>query len=131
MKTEMNLKIYGVVTIGPKWQVIIPKEARIDFDIKESQEFDIAIIDRIWFWIWSKENIEKECAMDNKTVEHEGSIKIWSKLQFVIPANVRNKLSIEPKENLLVIGKWKVWMGFIKNDDIEYMLNYIKENSQQ
>lgn len=131
MNPEINLKIYGVVTIGTKWQVIIPKDARLDFDIKESMELDIAIIDRIWFWIWSQENIEKECAIKNKTVEHEWTINIGSKLQFVIPASVRNKLEIEPKDNLLVIWKWCIWIGFIKNDKIEYILNYIKENSQE
>jgi len=127
----MNLKIYGVVTIGPKGQVIIPKDARVDFEIKESIELDIAIIDRMGFWIWSHEHIKKECLTEDKTVEHEWTIKIWSKLQFVIPASVRNKLEIEPKDNLLVIWKWCIWIGFIKNDKIEYMLNYIKENSEE
>ena len=131
MNQKTKLRIYWVVTIWPKGQVIIPKDAREDFDIKESLELDIATIDRTWFWIWSQENIEKECAVDHKVVEREWSIKIGTKLQFVIPSSVRNKLEIWPKDNLLVIWKWCIWIGFIKNDKIEYVLNYIKENSQQ
>ncbi|MGB2110529.1 MAG: hypothetical protein ACPHY8_00950 [Patescibacteria group bacterium] len=39
------------MTIGPKGQVIIPKEARENFDVKESLELDIATIDRTGFGI--------------------------------------------------------------------------------
>lgn len=131
MNPEMNLKIYWVVTIWPKGQVIIPKDARDDFDIKESLQQNIAVIDRKGFAIWTKQNIEIECSIDHKLVEQEGTIKIGTKFQFVIPSSVRNKLEIWPKDNLLVIWKWCVWIGFIKNDKIEYVLNYIKENSQQ
>lgn len=128
MNQKTKLRIYWVVTIWPKGQIIIPKDAREDFEVTEWLELDIATIEKMGFWIWSQENIEKECSVDHKEVEHEWKIKIGTKLQFVIPSSVRNKLKIWPKDNLLVIWKGCIWIWFIKNDKIEYMLNYIKEN---
>lgn len=132
MTTDTQLRIYWVVTIGPKGQVIIPKEARENFDVKESLELDIATIDRTGFGIWSHENIKRGCEVVNKVVEYKWVVNIGTKFQFVIPSSVRSMLEIWPKDNLLVIGKWCVWIWFIKNDKIEYVLNYInyiRENS--
>ena len=129
MITDTQLRIYWVVTIWPKGQVIIPKEARENFDVTESLELDIATIDRTGFGIGSHENIKRECEVGNKIVEYKWVVNIGTKFQFVIPSSVRNMLEIWPKDNLLVIGKWCVGIWFIKNDKIEYVLNYINENT--
>jgi len=129
MITDTQLRIYWVVTIWPKGQVIIPKEARENFDVTESLELDIATIDRTGFGIGSHENIKRECEVVNKIVEYKWVVNIGTKFQFVIPSSVRNMLEIWPKDNLLVIGKWCVGIWFIKNDKIEYVLNYINENT--
>lgn len=131
MEEELSLKIYGVTTVGPKGQVIIPKEMRNDFHIIEWLDFEIVLVDKSAFWLSTHENILKECDKKQKIIESEGNITIWSKFQFVIPSNIRNELWISPKDSLIVIGRGTVWMWFIKNDKIEYLLWYIKELSKK
>lgn len=127
MSKEIDLKIYWVTTVWPKWQVIIPKECRTDFEVKVWWEFEIIMLDKVAFWIWKK--CEENCKKNGeaKLIEHKSFLNIWTKFQFVIPATIRKELNIEPGDTLVSIWKWKEWLWFIKNDKIEYLLGFIKE----
>jgi AbrB family looped-hinge helix DNA binding protein len=50
---------------------------------------------------------------------------VWPKWQIVIPKEVRDKLNINPGDNMVVLMKnWKyVWL--VKNDDIWELMKYI------
>lgn len=124
---EVSLKIYWVTTVWPKWQIIIPKECRGDFLVKTWEDFSIAMIDKIAFWIWKKKTIDCEKKKGIKLIEDFWDISIWTKFQFVIPSCIRKELWIEPWENLIVI--WRCWefIGFMKNDKIDYLTKYIKD----
>ena len=128
---NINLKIYWVTTVWPKWQVIIPKECRCVFWVGIWSEFKVAMVDKSAFWIWIKEylekKIEKEIWKNFKLIEDFWDICIWTKFQFVIPAIIRKELWIKPWENLIVLGKCRESLWFIKNDKIEYLLDYIKD----
>ncbi len=124
----LNLKIYGVTTVWQKGQVIIPKESRKDLNVKEWEEFKIVLVDNTAFWISISWDIHNNCDLEHKTIEFEGNITIWSKFQFVIPSVIRTSLWITPKDNLVVIWKWEEGIAFIKNDNIEYLFDYIKES---
>ena len=124
----LNLKIYGVTTVWPKGQVIIPKERRKVLNVKEWEEFKIVLVDNTAFWISISWDIHNNCDLENKTIEFEGNVTIWSKFQFVIPSVIRTSLWITPKDNLVVIWKWEEGIAFIKNDNIEYLFDYIKES---
>lgn len=130
MKNNFNLKIYWITTVWAKWQIIIPKEARDDFDIIIWNEYELAMIDKKTFGIWSTINYKiLKFAKTLWLIEKQWFVKIWTKFQFVIPNNVRKEIYIKTWDNLLVI--WKLdhkWLWFIKNDNIEYLFEYIKKN---
>ncbi|NDK08212.1 hypothetical protein EOM39_03100 [Candidatus Gracilibacteria bacterium] len=130
MKNNFNLKIYGITTVGAKGQIIIPKEARDDFDIIIGNEYELAMIDKKTFGIGSTINYKiLKFAKTLGLIEKQGFIKIGTKFQFVIPSNVRKEIYIKTGDNLLVIGKLDhKGLGFIKNDNIEYLFEYIKKN---
>lgn len=140
MNRKIPLKIYWVASVWAKWQIILPIEAREDFDIK------------IWkiFWINSmnciesrknQENIAFAIYEDFKNIEYlkkikekkwiifmnKSEIKIWTKFQFVIPVQIRNDLNIEPGNSLIVIWKKWQWIWFIRNDKINLLFEFIKE----
>ncbi len=124
---NIGLKIYWVTTVWQKGQIIIPKECRDDFWIIIWSDFCVAMADKSAFWIWKMCAIEKEIKLWKKLVEKFWDIKIWTKYQFVIAAPIRSELWIETGDSLIVIWRKNEWLWFIKNDKIEYLLNYIKD----
>ena len=55
------------------------------------------------------------------------NVTIWPKWQIVIPKEVRDLLGIKPWDSLVTISKWSIAVGFIKNWDIQNVLEYMKE----
>ena len=68
--------------------------------------------------------------MDKKSCPHDmkiwGNVTVGSKWQIVIPKEVRDLIWIWPKDNLVVITKGNTVVWFMKNDNIEHLLNYIQ-----
>lgn len=133
MKWNLNLKIYWITIVWAKWQIIIPKECREDFKIQIWDEFDLIMSDKKAFGIW-RWNIEREMKKDDPkfcNFENLWNLKIWTKFQFVIPCVIRKELWIESTDSLLVIWKRKnhkdEWIWFIKNDNIQYLLDFIQD----
>lgn len=129
MKNNIDLKIYWVVTIWPKWQIIVPKESREHSTFQPWGEYEIALLDNKWFWIV---NCDDHFDDIHKyfNIKDVGIIKLWMKYQFVIPVYIRENLSLQSWDNLIVIGKgdWALW--FLKNDNIDFLLEYIKKSFQ-
>ena len=135
MSKWLNLKIYWVTKIWPKWQIIIPKESREDLKIDTWVVYNISIIGKQWFWISETEVTErflenelgKDCGSCNIwEIKPFWEIKIWTKYQFVIPNEIRKELWIDKWDNLMVLWKSDKWLGFIKNDNIGFLLDFIK-----
>ncbi|PID87512.1 hypothetical protein CSB07_00910 [Candidatus Gracilibacteria bacterium] len=127
MSKDLNLKIYGLTTVGAKGQVIIPKELRNDLNVKVGVEFKVFLVEKVAFGILEKNKIKKPKSI--LELENYGDINIGTKFQFVIPSNIRKKLNINPGDSLIVIGKGGKGIGFIKNDKIEYLLDFIKKQT--
>ena len=54
-----------------------------------------------------------------------GTTTVWPKWQIVIPKEIRDKLNINPWDNMVVLMKnWK-YVGLVKNDDIWDLMKYI------
>jgi len=127
MNENIKLKIYWVVTVWAKWQIIIPKECRVDLDILVWSKYSIADIEQKAFALWINiKNICKENLWFK--LEEIWEVSIWSKYQFVIPSILRKELGISVWDNLITIWKEKKWLWFIKNDNIDFLFEYIKEN---
>lgn len=133
MNGNLNLKIYGITKVWPKWQVIIPKDCREGFDVKSGDNFSIVMIDKKAFGVlklWLM-NDKENCSKEKSDFEDFWRFQIWTKYQFVIPSGIRKELWINTKDNLLVIwkqkNKGKKWLWFIKTDNIEYLLDFIKD----
>lgn len=127
MKKNLDLKIYGVITIWPKWQIMIPKEARNDIGFDVWWEYLVSIFDEKWFWLWkANKTLEKLKTILN--VEIISTTKLNSKNQFVIPVSIRDRLNLKPWDNVITVWKSNWWLWFIKNNEIEYLLEYIKLN---
>ena len=118
-----SFKIYWVISVWPKWQLIVPRETRNDFNIDIWDEFIIGILKEIAFWIWKSKN-----DLRNKDDFVEiWNVVIWTKYQFVIPCSIRNTLNISPWDYMVLIWKpWK-WIWFAKNDNIDFLFDFIKE----
>ncbi len=127
MSKDLNLKIYWLTTVWAKWQVIIPKELRNDLNVKVWVEFKVFLVEKVAFWILEKNKIKKPKSI--LELENYWDINIGTKFQFVIPSNIRKKLNINPWDSLIVIWKWWKWIWFIKNDKIEYLLDFIKKQT--
>lgn len=127
MKKNLDLKIYWVITIWPKWQIMIPKEARNEIWFEIGEEYVVSIFDEKWFWLWKADKtLEKLKTILN--VEIVSTTKLNSKNQFVIPVSIRDRLKLKPWDNVITVWKSNGWLWFIKNNEIEYLLEYIKSN---
>lgn len=124
-----SFKIYGVTSVWTKWQIIVPRETRRDFDIDIWDEFIIWVFKEIAFWIWRKKQNDR---VDNDFID-VWKIIIWTKYQFVIPSTIRNSLNILPWDSLVLIWKPWQWVWFTKNDNIDFVFSFIKDelNSQK
>ena len=91
-------------------------------------EYDIVMIDRKTFGIGSSKASRKIDFLlkSFRLVEPQGTIHIGTKYQFVIPNSIRKELGIESGDNLLVLGKER-GLGFIKNDNLEFFFEYLKQ----
>lgn len=127
MNENIKLKIYWVVTVWAKGQIIIPKECREDLNILVWNRYPIADIEQKAFALWV--NIKNICK-ENLWFKLEDiwEVSIWSKYQFVIPSFLRKDLGISVWDNLITIWKEKKGLWFIKNDNIDFLFEYIKEN---
>lgn len=127
-KNNINLKIYWVTTVWQKWQVIIPKNSRDDLKIEFWNELDLILIDKKAFAIWQKWKSYDllELKQHFQNIREIWNITIWTKYQFVIPSEVRKELNINIWDNIIVVGK-ESWVGFIKNNNIDFLFEFIKE----
>lgn len=55
------------------------------------------------------------------------TVTVWPKWQIVIPKEVRDLLQIWPWDSLVAISKWKMAVGFVKNWDMQKMIEYIQQ----
>ncbi len=56
-KKKCNLKLQWTSTVWPKWQIVIPKEAREILWIKTWDSLAIFTKDNKWIWIVKAENL--------------------------------------------------------------------------
>ncbi|RKW21207.1 AbrB/MazE/SpoVT family DNA-binding domain-containing protein [Candidatus Gracilibacteria bacterium] len=128
-KNSQNLKIYGVTLVGAKGQIILPAECRKDFEINVGDIFYIGTFKEVAF-VMSNEKI---CSEENiwkfkEFIENEEQIKVGTKFQFVIPKQIRELLEIKTGNSIIVVGESGHGLGFVKNDKIDFLLEYIKES---
>lgn len=58
-----------------------------------------------------------------------GTATVGTKGQVVIPADAREALGIEPGDRLYVVGsKQRQLVGFIKEDQLQEMVNHLTDN---
>lgn len=62
------------------------------------------------------------CECDLKIV---GMAQIWPKWQIVIPKDIRDKLSLNPWDNLVMILKDDKYIWLVKNEDINDLMSYL------
>lgn len=55
------------------------------------------------------------------------SVTVWPKWQIVIPKEVRDILEISPWDTLVTISKWSIAVWFVKNWDMQKMMEYMQE----
>lgn len=126
-----SIKIYWTSTVWIKWQVIIPKETRIDFDLSIWDNLKSIIFEGKFIWlikdtselikIMSEKSNDKNCSLDLWE-----SVNIGTNFQFVIPNNLRKAIWINAWDNMVFISKKHAFWCF-KNDDIDAFLKFIKE----
>lgn len=51
--------------------------------------------------------------------------QIWAKWQIVIPKEARDVLWLQPWDNLVVAMKNNKFIGLIKNDDVNELIEYV------
>lgn len=56
-KCDMKLKLVGLTTIGPKWQVVIPKDVRDQLGIKSWDQFAVLIKNNKYVWLVQSEDL--------------------------------------------------------------------------
>jgi len=56
---------------------------------------------------------------------------IWPKWQIVIPKEIREKLWINPWDNVIVLLKNDKFIWIVRNDDMSELMNLIKQFENQ
>ena len=56
-----------------------------------------------------------------------GNVTVGPKGQIVIPKEVRDLLDIHPWDSLVTISKWNIAVWFIKNGDMQSIMEYMQE----
>lgn len=59
---RVDMKIHGNVTIGPKWQIVIPKDVRKLLNVNPWD--DMLIITKFWKAIWMIKSDDMEYFLD-------------------------------------------------------------------
>jgi len=54
-----------------------------------------------------------------------GTTTIWTKWQIVIPKEIREKLDLNPWDNMVVLMKDNKYIWLVKNDNIWDLMKYI------
>lgn len=124
---EFPLKIYWVTTVWTKWQIIIPLEARNDMSINIANTYEIAIVDDIAIWLETDKSFSDWYFEKEFKIIDSWKITIWTKYQFVIPADIRKTLNINSWDNLIILWAAKRWLWLIKNDNINYVFDYLNK----
>lgn len=57
-KAFENPKIYGMVTVNTKWQVVIPSEVRSLLNIHEGDQFIVISGDQYWLWLIKADTLQ-------------------------------------------------------------------------
>ena len=52
-------------------------------------------------------------------------VTIWAKWQIVIPKEIREKLSIWPRDTMVVLLKDDKYVWLVKNEDINEIMEYV------
>jgi AbrB family looped-hinge helix DNA binding protein len=68
-------------------------------------------------------NANEKCPIDMKIMW------FWSvgpKWQIVIPKEIRTLLNVEPGDNLVFLVKDGKYMGLVKNEDVQELMDHIK-----
>lgn len=69
----------------------------------------------------------KECPTCPKfDVKIFWNVTVWPKWQIVIPKDVREQTWIKTWDSLVVVVKWWVAIGLLKNEDMQKLMEYIK-----
>jgi len=55
---KTSLSILGVVTVGSKWQIVIPKEIRDTLHITPGKKFVTLLKDNKYLWLVDHEDME-------------------------------------------------------------------------
>jgi AbrB family looped-hinge helix DNA binding protein len=55
--TEIGLKLCSIVTLWPKWQIVIPKEIRDAVNLKQWDNMVMFL--KAWKFIWLIKNIKR------------------------------------------------------------------------
>lgn len=80
--------------------------------------------------MWNINN--DECEEINKKwwIKMHSTVTVWTKWQVVIPSEIRQMLGIKPWDSLMVVTKyWKaIWM--VKMDDVDELMQYIKDEQK-
>jgi len=72
----------------------------------------------------SKENIELR---EKVWLRMHTTVTVGTKWQVVIPQEVRELLNINPGDSLMVVTKNGIAIWMIKMDNIDVMMDYVKE----
>jgi len=54
-----------------------------------------------------------------------GTTSMWTRGQIVIPKEIRDKLNLEPGDNMVVLMKNNKYIWLVKNDNIWDLMKYI------
>ncbi len=66
--------------------------------------------------MWEKYEVEMEIMW---------TVNVWPKGQIVIPKNLRNKLGIEPWDNMVILLKWGKYIWLVRNDDMVWIREFL------
>lgn len=69
--------------------------------------------------------MDHKCNMKMEIVWTAG---IWPKGQIVIPKNLRDKLNINPWDNMVVLLKDDKYIGLVRSDDMQGLTEFMKSN---
>ena len=134
--TNRPFRIVWLQQVWPKWQIVIPKEAREILELETWTELSVILKDNKHIWIVKNTNLSNflNCMMNIKW--HAEMFKIvwvvqlWPKWQIWIPKEARDSLSLTPWTDIATIliskdGMNVMWL--IRNNDLQDFFNHVKQ----